>query len=288
MIGAKGQGMAYRRAKYGLMPIDPEEVAAMVAPGTVARMEPADPRRNDLRDVKRGAERGWRVSEAVKDKALETVMEVLDDWNATNRDRLTAVGAITAMVGQDIRIDQTAAENEPINLLDAINAGQKYIGHTTGRFARQVTPQATSLPSAVTLDVQQKINSDSTPRTAVQYEPSAPGTHPPSVGVHPHVGSAGAAGAVDKISGIPIETLRNFPTSALALEKSGKLPDGTCAALGITDPGEPPLVPSWDDLWRAAPDHSARMDVLARLRRAQADGDEDARFHLARIEGTIR
>jgi hypothetical protein len=239
--------MAYRRARYGLMPIDPEDLKDQVNPGAVARMEPADPRRNELRDVKRGAERGWRVSEAVKDKALEVVVEVLDDWSATNRDRLSAVGAVTAMVGQDIRIDQTQAENADINVLDAIRAGvEKMKAMRGGRLDRYlVTPLGTPVPSPVT------------PAPIDQGGCTLPGT-PPRVD----------APSYDHLS----------PGVALFLEKHGRLPEGTCASMGIYPPDEAaPPAPTWEDRFDAAPDHAAKMDVVAALRRAAADGDDEVR-----------
>jgi len=88
--------MACRRALCGLEKVEPAELAAPVEPGTAARFEPANPPRNDLRDLKQATERGWRLADHVKDKAVETVYSVTDDRNASPRDRVSAAKVVTA------------------------------------------------------------------------------------------------------------------------------------------------------------------------------------------------
>jgi hypothetical protein len=82
----------------------------------------------------------------------------------------------------------------------------------------------------------------------------------------------------DMVAGFAVEALRAYPDTARSLEKAGRIPDGTCAALGIGQAAPP--APTWEDLFDAATDHAARMDVVASLRRQAADGDETAQFYL--------
>jgi hypothetical protein len=63
-------------------------------------------RRHEMVVVKRAAEGGWPVSDALKALCIEAVADVLDDPTTGAREKVSAVSAVVAMTRINAAIDQ--------------------------------------------------------------------------------------------------------------------------------------------------------------------------------------
>ena len=88
----------YRRGRTGFDKLGPDEVEDQWNGRGLAQFTPAAEGRRELRQLKRGVERGWGIGDAVKDRCVAVVMGTLEDAAASARDKLSAVGAVVAMV----------------------------------------------------------------------------------------------------------------------------------------------------------------------------------------------
>jgi hypothetical protein len=228
--------MAYRRSITGLTKLDPRELAEKWD-RTPCANEVTNERRHELRMTRRATERGFGLAESVKDRMVEVVHEVMDDGLASNRDRLTAVDAGIKMVALDVRIDQTAAENsdQAVTLKDVSLRAKQLMDAKLEEIhaSRPVTP----------------------PSVAQSPEPPSRDSVPPA-----------PVEKVDTISGFQVVTLRAFPDTARDLEKSGRIPEGTCARVlasrdAISDAPQPP---PGDTLVRVRVVLAGRVDEVGR------------------------
>jgi hypothetical protein len=101
----------YRRDRTGFEKLEPEETAVRWNGRGLARFG-APARRHETVAIKRAAESGWPVSDAMKALCIGAVAEVLDDPTSGAREKVSAVQAVVGMTRINAAIDQAAGPGD--------------------------------------------------------------------------------------------------------------------------------------------------------------------------------